>query len=131
VVGTIVSSTQTPYWLPEQDKQEMGFSSEMWFHPKGAGARAHMDPHCKTTVSFCFSGRRKWRMMVPPATPHPEGYFDGQVYGLENKARRGEWQPIFEIDAPNGSAVVVYPGMIHETLSTGEECSSSVSQTFE
>ncbi|CAE8631988.1 unnamed protein product, partial [Polarella glacialis] len=34
VVGTIVSSTQTPYWLPEQDKQEMGFSSEMWFHPK-------------------------------------------------------------------------------------------------
>ncbi|CAE8724641.1 unnamed protein product, partial [Polarella glacialis] len=47
VVGTIVSSTQTPYWLPEQDKQEMGFSSEMWFHPKGAGARAHMDPHCK------------------------------------------------------------------------------------
>ena len=24
-------------------RQEMGHSSEMWFHPKGAGARAHMD----------------------------------------------------------------------------------------
>eukprot|EP00931_Biecheleriopsis_adriatica_P065824 TRINITY_DN40297_c0_g1_i1.p1 TRINITY_DN40297_c0_g1~~TRINITY_DN40297_c0_g1_i1.p1 ORF type:complete len:438 (-),score=66.58 TRINITY_DN40297_c0_g1_i1:56-1285(-) len=131
VAKQIVSATQIPYWLPEQSSQEMGHSSEMWFHPKGAGARAHMDPHCKTTVSFCFSGTRKWRMMVPPPEPHPEGYFDGEVYGSRNKARRGEWQPTFEIIAPNGSAVVVYPGMVHETLSTGEECSSSVSQTFE
>jgi len=28
-------------------------------------------------------------------------------------------------------SVVVYPGMVHETLSIGEECSSSISQTFE
>ena len=114
----------------------MGKSSEMWFHPKGAGAvtgsrssaeyaagaPAHMDPHCQTTVSFCFSGVRKWRMMLPPARPHPEGYFDGQVYDT------GEWQPTFELTAPAGSAIVVYPGMIHETLSVGEECSSSISQ---
>lgn len=128
VVQTIVSTTQLPYWLPEQSKEEMGQSSEMWFHPKGAGARAHMDPHCKTTVSFCFSGQRKWRMMLPPDVPHPEGYFDGEVYGVRNTARKGEWQPTFETNAPNGSAVIVYPGMIHETLSIGDECSSSISQ---
>ncbi|CAK9107386.1 Uncharacterized protein SCF082_LOCUS49984 [Durusdinium trenchii] len=125
VVQQIVKTSQVPYWLPPQSATEMGHSSEMWFHPKGAGARAHMDPHCKTTVSFCFSGQRKWRMMVPPPNPHPAGYFDGEIYG------RGEWRPTFELLAPNGSAVVVYPGMVHETLSTGEECSSSVSQTFE
>ena len=27
-------------------RQEMGHTSEMWFHPKGAGARAHMDGEC-------------------------------------------------------------------------------------
>merc|ERR1719330_421333 len=68
--------------------------------------------------------------MMPPAEPHPEGYFDGQIYGADNPARRGEWQPTFEFEAPAGSAVVVYPGMIHETLSIGDQCSSSISQTF-
>lgn len=131
VVQQIVRSSKVPYWLPQQSSIEMGHTSEMWFHPKGAGARAHMDPHCRTTVSFCFSGERKWRMMVPPAVPHPDGYFDGEVYGALNEERRSEWQPTFELTAPNGSAVVVYPGMVHETLSIGEECSSSVSQTFE
>ena len=57
--------------------------------------------------------------------PHPEGYFDGDVY------LRGEWRPSFELTASNGSAVVVYPGMVHETLSVGADCSSSISQTFE
>jgi len=131
VVQQIVRSSKVPYWLPQQSSIEMGHTSEMWFHPKGAGARAHMDLHCRTTVSFCFSGERKWRMMVPPAVPHPDGYFDGEVYGALNEERRSEWQPTFELTAPNGSAVVVYPGMVHETLSIGEECSSSVSQTFE
>lgn len=125
VVQQLIQNSAVPYWLPKQDARKMGKSSEMWFHPKGAGAPAHMDPHCQTTVSFCFSGVRKWRMMLPPARPHPEGYFDGQVYDT------GEWQPTFELTAPAGSAIVVYPGMIHETLSVGEECSSSISQTFE
>lgn len=126
VVEKIVASSAVPYWLPSQEAARLGQSSEMWFHPPGAGARAHMDPHCSTTVSFCFSGARKWRMMVPPREPHPAGYFDGDVY-----SRRGEWQPTFEVEAPAGSAVVVYPGMIHETLSTGEKCSSSISQVFD
>ncbi|CAE7222527.1 unnamed protein product [Symbiodinium microadriaticum] len=130
VVKKILETSQVPYWLPPQSSKDMGHSSEMWFHPKGAGARAHMDPHCSTTVSFCFSGQRKWRMMVPPAAPHPEGYFDGEIYGARNPERQGEWQPTFELLAPNGSAVVVYPGMVHETVSTGDDCSSSVSQTF-
>jgi len=33
---------------------------------------------------------------------------EGEIYG------RGEWRPTFELLAPNGSAVVVYPGMVHE-----------------
>merc|ERR1719469_176143 len=69
-------------------------------------------------------------MMLPPEEPHQEGYFDGQIYGASNPSRAGEWNPTFEFEAPNGSAVLVYPGMIHETLSIGEECSSSISQTF-
>jgi len=130
VVKKLIKQSAVPYWLPQQDASQMGQSSEMWFHPKGAGALAHMDPHCQTTVSFCFSGARKWRMMLPPAKPHPEGYFDGQIYGVHDSSRKGEWQPTFELDAPAGSAILVYPGMIHETLSVGEECSSSISQTF-
>merc|ERR1712106_712366 len=102
----------------------------MWFHPPGAGALAHMDPHCHTTVSFCFSGKRKWRMMVPPAQPHQDGYFDGQIYGADDPSRRGEWQPTWEFEAPAGSAVFVYPGMVHETGNAGDACSSSISQTF-
>ena len=61
-VKKLVSSSAVPYWLPSQDARQMGGSSEMWFHPPGSGAPAHMDPHCQTTVSFCFSGKRKWRM---------------------------------------------------------------------
>jgi len=131
VVQKIVSSSAVPYWLPNQETTSMGSSSEMWFHPPGAGAPAHMDPHCSTTVSFCFSGRRKWRMMVPPEEPHPSGYFDGEIYGASDPKRQGEWQPTFEVEAPAGSAVIVYPGMVHETVSTGEACSSSISQTFD
>ena len=66
VVRKLVGKSAVPYWLPRQSAEQMGQSSEMWFHPPGAGAPAHMDPHCQTTVSFCFSGKRKWRMMVPP-----------------------------------------------------------------
>eukprot|EP00435_Cladocopium_sp_Y103_P056748 s1293_g19.t1 len=51
---------------------------------------------------------------VPPPVPHPDGYFDGEVYGALNDERRSEWQPTFELTAPNGSAVVVYPGMVHD-----------------
>lgn len=36
--------------------QEMGHSSEMWFHPKGAGARAHMAPDTKTVLPFLVVG---------------------------------------------------------------------------
>ena len=35
------------------------FSDANWTPKMGAE-----DPHCKTTVSFCFSGERKWRMMA-------------------------------------------------------------------
>lgn len=130
VVAKIAASSKVPYFLPKQSAGHMGSSSEMWFHPPGAGALAHMDPHCQTTVSFCFSGSRRWRMMLPPEEPHRGGYFDGEIYGYRDKTRRGEWMPTFEFDAPAGSAVMVYPGMVHETLSTGVNCSSSVSQTF-
>lgn len=130
VAEKIAASASVPYWLPPQDARFLGSSSEMWFHPPGAGAPAHMDPHCQTTVSFCFSGTRRWRMMLPPEEPHRNGYFDGEVYGVRDTSRRGEWKPTFEFEAPAGSAVVVYPGMVHETVSTGDTCSSSVSQTF-
>jgi len=130
VVKKMVQATGVPYFLPKQDSRDMGFSSEMWFHPPGGGALAHMDPHCRTTVSFCFSGTRKWRMMVPPTKPHADGYFDGQIYGAMDPKRRDEWKPTFEFEAPAGSAVFVYPGMIHETANPGDSCSSSISQVF-
>ena len=41
---------------------------------------------------------------------------DVQVYGALNAERRSEWQPTFELTAPNGSAVVVYPGMVHDRM---------------
>ena len=53
-------------------------------------------------------------MMLPPAEPHPDGYFDGEIYGSERPERRDEWRPTFQLTAQNGSAVVVYPGMIHD-----------------
>ena len=42
-----------------------------------------------------------------------------QVYGALNEERRSEWQPTFELTAPNGSAVVVYPGMVHDVPGEG------------
>ncbi len=41
-----------------KDYQEMGHSSEMWFHPKGAGARAHMAP-CKELFGCRWIGMLK------------------------------------------------------------------------
>eukprot|EP00438_Fugacium_kawagutii_P025398 Skav206522 [mRNA] locus=scaffold5046:125369:133163:+ [translate_table: standard] len=81
----------------------------------GARGLPMADPHCRTTVSFCFSGERKWRMMDAGAqalsTANPLRL---EVYGTMNSERRSEWQPTFELTAPNGSAVVVYPGMVHD-----------------
>merc|ERR1712039_1135658 len=95
VAQKLIQSSAVPAWLPPQESRELGSSSEMWFHPKGAGAPAHMDPHCHTTVSFCFSGARRWRMMVPPSHPHPQGYFDAEIYGVRDRKRDGEWKPTF------------------------------------
>eukprot|EP00971_Amphidinium_carterae_P089194 1765202-Amphidinium_carterae.1 len=73
---------------------------------------------------FIQNQPQKWRLASVPAKPNPEGYFDGLVYD------RGEWNPMYNFTAHPGESLIFPPGFIHEGLSVGEECVSSITYQF-
>lgn len=120
----IVAATKTPYFMNEGNLGEMRRNPEFWLQPPETGSMAHMDEHCISTIATTLSGVKRWRLASIPERPHPQGYFDGLVY------ERNEWDPLFEFETRPGESVVFPPGMIHEGLSVGEDCVSSITYQF-
>lgn len=55
-------------------------------HVSGLELGLAQDPHCKTTVSFCFSGQRKWRMMDAWRNPSAAEGFMREGGGREEES---------------------------------------------
>jgi len=120
----IVDATTVPYFLHKNNIREMRQNPEFWLQPPESGSMAHMDEHCISTMATTLSGVKRWRLASIPAKPHPQGYFDGLVY------ERNEWDPLFSFETRPGETVIFPPGMIHEGLSVGEDCVSSITYQF-
>lgn len=121
---TIKDASKPMYFMDPRNAREMAENPEFWLQPPETGSMAHLDEHCYSTIAVTLSGVKRWRFASIPAEPHPSGYFDGLVYD------RGEWDPIFNFTTRPGEAVIFPPGMIHEGLSVGEDCVSSITYQF-
>jgi len=80
-----------PAFMDSRNAHSMFDNAEFWMGAKGTGARAHMDSHCISTVSFVLSGQRRWRVGPVPRMPRGAGrsrlgdvvFDDGVAYRLE------------------------------------------------
>eukprot|EP00054_Salpingoeca_dolichothecata_P012002 m.66537 g.66537 ORF g.66537 m.66537 type:complete len:383 (+) comp19731_c0_seq2:469-1617(+) len=98
-------------------------SPEFWFSRPGAGAKAHTDEHCVSTMSVQLSGSKRWRLMLIPPIDHiltrPE-FADGLIY------KSAHWNPDFEFTLNPGEGLFIPPNILHETTNVGDSCAVSV-----
>mmetsp|Transcript_66995 Transcript_66995/g.160528 ORF Transcript_66995/g.160528 Transcript_66995/m.160528 type:complete len:430 (-) Transcript_66995:67-1356(-) len=120
----IKDASEPYYFMDKRNARNMKRDPEFWLQPPETGSMAHMDEHCIPTIATTLSGVKRWRLAHVPVDPHPDGYFDGLVYD------RGEWAPIYNFTTKPGESLIFPPGMIHEGLSVGEECVSSITYQF-
>eukprot|EP00962_Isochrysis_galbana_P035871 scaffold12316_cov113-Isochrysis_galbana.AAC.2 len=115
---------------PVSAAPELSSSPEVWLSSGGGGAQAHVDGHCESTISVQLSGRKRWRLghvqveNVSPLRPS-NTYEDGMAY-----RHPGGWAAGASVELQAGEALVFPPGMVHETLTTSEECAVSVTFQF-
>ena len=103
-------------------------SPEVWIAKKGAGAQAHVDGHCESTITIQLAGTKRWRLSPMPAGQplRPSNvYEDGGPYRLA-----GGWNATIEVELRPGEALVFPPGTIHESVATSDECASSITHQF-
>jgi len=121
--------TKMPYFMDvESNKQEVMYSPEFWFSKPGAGAKAHMDAHCESTMSLQLSGSKKWRLGLPSATTRSVRngmYGDGVVY-----THKGGWVPTYELELKEGEVLFFPPSFVHETTNVGKSCAASITYQY-
>lgn len=92
---------------------------ELWFSPRKAGAKYHMDGHVQMTVVSQLVGTRRWRLSLLPdeAQSVLPNHLDSNVF---------EWQPELTVTLETGDILMFPPGSVHDTLNVGESCAASV-----
>ena len=103
-------------------------SPEFWFSMPGAGAKAHMDMHCESTMSIQLDGTKRWRigLAAPTDKSLPVGtYGDGMAY-----TRPGGWTPTYDFDLKKGEALFFPPAFIHESKNVGTGCAASITHQY-
>jgi len=118
-----------PYFMDEQRNfQEVMGSPEFWFSMPGAGAKAHMDAHCESTMTLQLDGSKRWRIALASQTNRSQRlgtYGDGAVY------RRAEgWQPTYDFVLEKGEALFFPPAFIHESTNVGDNCAASITHQY-
>jgi len=110
---------------------ELQGTPEVWMSKSGAGAQAHVDGHCESTISIQLSGVKRWRLSAVPMdgrqpAPRREYVFDdGGPYVYP-----GGWHVSHVGELHPGEALILPPGFIHETLATSDECAASITYQF-
>jgi hypothetical protein len=93
----------------------------------GAGAKAHADEHCESTMTVQLSGTKRWRVGPPPAiTRSSFSQSDSLADGLLTRKLRNAWVPAYEFDLHEGDILFFPPCYIHESLNIGDECAVSI-----
>lgn len=124
----IAKATQLPYFLRKTSGNNIVFSSpEFWFSVPGAGAKAHQDSHCQSTMSITLSGRKRWRLSPTPAV-HTIATTPPLHDGTVNTTA---WSPMYEFELSAGEGVFFPTGFVHETFNVGDGCSASVTFQFD
>ena len=55
-------ATVRPYFMAADNDEQLMHSPEVWLARKGAGAKAHADGHCESTITIQLSGTKRWRL---------------------------------------------------------------------
>jgi len=118
-----------PYFMDaEENYGEVMGSPEFWFSRPGAGAKAHMDSHCESTMTIQLDGSKRWRIGLAADTNHflrGGTYSDGEAY-----KQRGGWVPTYDFILNKGEALFFPPAFIHESQNIGEECAASITHQY-
>lgn len=127
--------TRKAYFMEPASLREMEITPEFWFSAPGAGAKAHIDPHCESSLSVQLSGTKTWRLspMLNPTDFTPE-FADGAVYTKAFVDRHFDgkaWKPMFEFTLHPGEGLFFPPGFMHETKNVGEGCAASITYQYE
>ena len=121
--------SRIPYFMDkDRNMQEVLGSPEFWFSMPGAGAKAHMDAHCESTMSIQLDGTKRWRIGLASTTDKfqpPGTYGDGQAY-----KNPGGWTPTYDFNLTKGEALFFPPAFIHESNNVGTECAASITHQY-
>eukprot|EP00038_Savillea_parva_P011442 m.197561 g.197561 ORF g.197561 m.197561 type:complete len:584 (-) comp20166_c0_seq1:2571-4322(-) len=134
------SLLSVPYFLnpSKRNVKHIKDKVEFWFGAVNqSGALGHMDPHCEGTLSIQLAGKKRWRLSPPPfRTPtsrqqreDEDWLTDGAYTHFTSDGSR--WRPTLEVVLEPGEALYFPPGYIHETMSVGNECTSSLTVQFD
>ncbi len=129
----IGSLTRVPYCMEPAAQREMEITPEFWFSVPGAGAKAHMDPHCESSLSVQLSGTKLWRLSPIPDIAG-SNFVDGFLYTqsfVDRYFRGVAWKPMFEFKLKPGEGLFFPPGFIHETKNIGNDCAASITYQYE
>jgi mannose-6-phosphate isomerase-like protein (cupin superfamily) len=119
----IQKHTQLPYFMRDVPSNSglVNNSCEFWFNRPGAGAKAHVDSHCQSTMTVQLSGSRKWYIGPPPPVSvlsTAPAIYDGHL--------SRHWKPLYEVPMNPGDGLFIPSGTVHQTHNTGGTCSASV-----
>ncbi|CAJ1389396.1 unnamed protein product [Effrenium voratum] len=115
----------------QANQQEILGSPEFWFAGPGAGAKAHMDSHCESTLTLQLAGRKRWRLSWPPAINNGSFAKDGLLADGEPYNVKGGWAPTYSVTLAAGEALLIPPAFVHESKNVGpEDCAPSLTFQF-
>ena len=127
------AATKLPYFMNNTVSiDDLLQSPEVWLSKPKAGAQAHADGHCESTISIQLSGVKRWRLSPMPMDGrpmHPEKdtfvFYDGGPYRYP-----GGWVVSHIGELHPGEALIMPPGFIHESLVTSDVCAASITYQF-
>jgi hypothetical protein len=129
ILQEVREAMQMPYFLEAQSNEREVFGSpEFWLNAPNAGAQAHMDAHCESTLGLQLSGTRRWRLSWPPqaAVLNEKHLFtDGKPYKAV-----GGWKPAYSFTVSPGETIFMPAMTIHETKNIGSSCANSLTFQF-
>jgi len=115
----------------QANQREILGSPEFWFARSGAGAKAHMDGHCESTLTLQLAGRKKWRLSWPPSINNGSFAKDGLLADGEPYNAKGGWTPTHTVTLEPGEALLIPPAFVHESKNVGpEDCAPSLTFQF-
>jgi len=119
-----------PYFLDPQNSDALFDYTEVWSGAQDAGARAHMDSHCMSSLQYLLSGQRRWRISHLPRMPRGAGKVTKDVVFDDGVVYPNGWTPSHQTVVEEGSALFWPPGWIHETKNLAPQCHLAVVTQF-